>query len=172
MTGREIRNAAEVYVGESIENDMALIAINEALTVIGDMGLIYGTVTIQAESGQEYYMPADFTNIRTVYDSDNQPYSGWSQLGDAIRFEDAGEYKVYSRRTPSRLTSIDEIPDVSDSYHNSIVRFLRLFAIQAGSDEIRDKRHRFDSFEEDVSKIHSGLNRVRQPRQVKVIRHA
>ena len=171
MTGREIRNAAEIYVGHELEDDIVLTAINEAVTLIGDFGFVHGTITIESESNEEHYLPSDITNVITVFRG-NQEYEGWRVIGDSIFFGEEGTYTIRARRIPSRLANLDEELDTNVAYHNAVLRYVRAFALQASSDDPGDKRHRFDSFEETVVSIHNRLNRSRQPKTVKVIRHA
>lgn len=172
MTGHEIVNAAEVYIGQPIEADMALIAINEAIRVIADMGLVYGTISLEnIEANQWQHLPDDYTHVLRVYDADGGIYDDWEEIGGAIRFSDSGDYAIHARRIPTRITSLSQEPEINEGFHNSLVRFVRDFAMQAMSDDFRSKSHNFDAFKEEALKTYGYLSRRRRPRKIKVIRH-
>lgn len=173
MTGHEIVKAAEVYIGKSIELDVALTAINEAIRKIADMGLVYDTVNINVTQADQWVkLPNDLTNVLRVYNMNGRPYDGWEVMGGKIKFSDCGSYTVHLRRIPARLTDLSEEPDINEGYHNSIVRYVREFAMKTMSSDFAYKTPNFDGFEIEVLKTYSYLNKRRQPRQVKVIRHA
>ena len=95
MTGSEIRHAVETYVGKSIDADIMLVAINEAIRKIGDMGLLYGEITVSdAETGKAYYLPNDLLHVFAVFDQQGQAYEGWRVTGDQITFEIRNLYNI------------------------------------------------------------------------------
>ena len=172
MNGLEITNAAEAYTGSAIKEDVALVAINEALSRLGDMGFIYGQVTLaNVEANKWYRMPSDLTNIISVIDENGDVYDDWWDRFDMIRFKDAGDKVIQARKLPDRMISLDETPDCPAAYHNVIVTYLRHFILNS-ADEQYAGRMRFDKFEQDATHIFNQLRRKRQPRQMKVIRHA
>lgn len=173
MTGREIVNAAEVYVGKSIETNMALIAINEAMRVIADMGLVYGTISLNgAKSGEWKKLPNNLTHVLRVYDNEGNTFEGWEEIGGAIRVFSDGDFTIQARKIPNKMIDLGETPDINDGFHTSIVRFVREFALQAKAEDPAYKFHNFDAFKEEVMKTNRYLNRRRNPKQIRVIRHA
>lgn len=171
MTGNEIRHAAEVYVGKAIDSDLALIGINEAIRKIGDMGLLYGEISLEeASAGQTYYLPNDLLHVYSVVDQHGQTYDGWSVLGSKITFKDSGNYTILARKLGKTMRSLDEEPDTHSAYHSAIVDYLRRFAIEAKAEEPNQKAMHYDRFEADVTKTFMFLRRKRQPRAVKVVR--
>lgn len=173
MTGHEIVNAAEVYIGQPIEADMALIAINEAIRVIADMGLAYGTITLDGVEAKKWqHLPDDYTHVLRVYDVNGDIYDNWEEVGGAIRLGDNGDYTIHARRIPTRITSLSQEPEINEGFHNSLVRFVRDFVMQAMSDDFRSKTHNFDAFKEEALKTYGYLSRHKRPNKIKVIRHA
>ncbi len=173
MTGHEIVNEAEVYVGYPIESDMALVAINEAMRVIADLGLVYDTISLDSVCAREWKaLPSNFTHVLRVYDINGDIYDDWEEIGGKIRFGDSGSYSVQFRKLPKRMADLLETPDINEGFLNSIVRFVREFAMQAKAEDFRYKNHDFTAFKEEVMKTHGYLTRRRRPKQVKVIRHA
>ncbi len=173
MTGAEIRRATEIYVGKSIEADMALIGINEAMQKIGDMGLLYGEVTISdAKAGKSYLLPKNFIHVFYITDKEGAPYSGYTLMGNKIIFKDEGSYVVYARRLAERLESLDEEPEIHQAYHSSLVEYLRRFVLEATSKEPQNKIGYYESFERNVLGVYQMLSRRRVPKQIEVIRHA
>jgi len=85
MTGSEIRQAVEMYVGKSIDADIMLVAINEATRKVGEMGLLYGELMISdTEAGKDYYLPNDLLHVFTVHDENGENYDNWNVIGDRI----------------------------------------------------------------------------------------
>lgn len=170
MTGLEIRNAAEVYTGKPIPDDVALLAINEALAKLGDMGLLYGEITVEAKAGEVYYLPADLLHIFVIYDLMGQPYENYHLAGDRIVFRDSGTYTIVARKLAKPLEKLNAIPDVNEAYHNVLVSYLRAFVMQMYSENPADKNMRFDRFEYDAAQVFKMLRRRRMPKEIKVVR--
>lgn len=169
MTGNEIRNAAETYVGKPISNDLALIGINEALSKIGEMGLLYGKIRINAQAGERYTLPEDALHVFSVQDPNGIGYEGWSLIGEEIRFSDGGEYIISARKLPKRMENLSDEPDIHRVFHQAIVDYLREFAVQSFA-SFEDKSPNFEIFETSVSRAFSFMRRQRQPRQIRVVR--
>lgn len=171
VTGREMRHAAEMYVGKSIDEDMALVAINEATRKIGDMGLLYGEITIEnAEAGKVYYLPNDLLHVFSVVNQHGRSYEDWNVTGERLIFKAPGTYTVIARKIGSGLKSLDEEPDIHEAYHGAIVDYLREFAMSAKSEDPRSKTMLYERFERDVTNTFHFLRRQRQPRTIKVVR--
>ena len=171
MTGQEIRHAAEVFIGRSIESDMALIGINEAMSKIADMGFVYGTITLEHHVLDDiHYLPADLTNILTVHDEHGKTAPYWRQVGDGITFDRLGTYTIQARRIPVPIESLDETPDMNQLYHRLLVSYLRMFVLAAKSEPPQLLNDEW--FLQEAARINTTLMRKRQPRQVQVIRHA
>lgn len=169
MTGNEIRNAAEVYLGKNISNDSALIGINEALNKIGEMGLLYGKIRVNAQAGESYSLPKDALHVFSVSDLNGVNYENWSLVGEEIRFADSGEYIISARKLSKKLENLSEEPDIHRVFHQSLVEYLREFASQSFA-EFGEKNPDFTMFETSANKAFSFLRRQRQPRQIKVVR--
>ena len=117
MTGHEIVNEAEVYVGYPIESDMALVAINEAMRVIADLGLVYDTISLDSVCAREWKaLPSNFTHVLRVYDINGDIYDDWEEIGGKIRFGDSGSYSVQFRKLPKRMADLLETPDINEGF--------------------------------------------------------
>lgn len=171
MTGSEIRHAVETYVGKSVDADIMLVAINEAIRKIGDMGLLYGEITVsEAEAGKAYYLPNDLLHVFAVFDQQGQAYEGWRVTGDQITFENPGTYTISARKLGKKMVSLSEEVDIHEAYHSAIVDYVRRFVMEAKSGDLNHKTMRFDRFEADVINTFRFLRRQRQPRVIKVVR--
>jgi len=68
MTGTEIQHYVETRMGIEVDLDEVLMAINEAIDMLGDTGLLYDTIDVEVtDAGQWYNLPDDFTYVQKVY---------------------------------------------------------------------------------------------------------
>lgn len=171
MTGSEIRQAVEMYVGRPIDADIMLVSINEAIRKIGELGLLYGEITVSdAEAGKNYYLPNDLLHVFSVYNQDGNSYEDWAVVGDQIKFGDAGTYTISARKIGKKMVSLTEEVGINEAYHSAIVDYIRRFVMEAKSEDLNYKTMRFDRFEADVTNTFRFLRRKRQPRTIKVVR--
>lgn len=171
MTGAEIRRSAEVYVGKSIETDMALLGINEAMRKIGDMGLLYGEITVNNALADEIYLlPKDLVHLFVIVDSEGNAYSNYVIMGDRIIFKDSGSYVIHARKLADKLENLEDEPNIHEAYHGSLVEYLRRFVIEATSGEPKEKVGYYEVFERDVVNVFQMLRRRRVPKKIEVIR--
>ena len=106
MTGKEIKDYAESYLDEQIDDVDALRAINRALNLLGDTALVNDTQeydNVAANVWQD--LPADLINVVFVEEGASTKFTDYEVLNLKIRFKKSGSYKVYYRRLPHRLTA-------------------------------------------------------------------
>lgn len=176
MTGAQIKEAAEQYIDEFIDDPEALAAINRGLGIIGDLALVYDDAQITVNPGQENTwidLPADLTTIREVVtSSDLLTYTCWRQRDGLISFRDPGEYIVYYRRLPRAIKNITDTPEVHPAWHQVLVTFLIAYWKLKDDDENPDGLRHYELFREEVQRVFHTLSRNRGPGRVTVIRHA
>ena len=169
LTGLEIKSLVEKYVDITIDSDDALEVINEAMDKIGDLGLVYGQVTLVAEADTPYRMPADAT-IVTVILEDGETADGWTFRGGAIRFARAGTYTIIARRNPEHIELIEEELDLHPSYQRSVVTYLRGWFKLKDDDESPDGHRLMQQFRAEVDHTFALLRRQYSPKTIKVVR--
>ncbi len=161
MTGHEIRKMAESLIGTAITDTQAVSAINEAMTRIGDLGLIYGEIPVpNAVPGQWYHLPEDALHVRSVVDENNNQVD-WSLLGNSIQFHTGGNLTINARKLAKKYKNVQEEPDIHPAFHGLLVNYLRAIAI---------KQLDLNMFEEETRRISLMLRRARQPRTIRVVR--
>lgn len=171
MTGAEIRRSAELYSGKPIEVDMALTGINQAMRKIGDMGLLYGEITIEGvQAGETYLLPKDLIHLFSIVDSGGKQYNNYALMGDKIVFGDSGNYVIHARKLSKKLESLEDEPDVHEAYHGSLVEYLQRYVLEATSSDAADKVGNYTNFEKTVATVFQMLRRRRVPKQMEVIR--
>lgn len=171
MTGAEIKRLAGLYIpGIEIEDSEAVAVINEALSILGDLGLVYGQITVEAEAGDWLYLPEDATIVSVVLERDNSAYVNWKIRGNRIMFEDSGEFTINARRVPPLLTEILDEPDIHPMYQRCIVNYLRGFFKVKDDDTSQDGHRMLAKFEEDAMRTFNILRRQHSPGTIKVIR--
>lgn len=171
MTGEEIRQEAIRYSGFDITEEDALAWINEALRRLGDMGLVYGRLDVDAQAEVSYVLPPDALHIvRVEHRASRRPYDGWRLVGDEIIFHDTGQYTVYARRMPPPLQFIEEEPSVHMAFHQAIVFYVRGMAKLKDDDASPDGHALLQRFEEEATRVFRQLQRSRSPRTIRVIR--
>lgn len=176
MTGEQIRERVERYVDDSTDDLDALAAINEALAILGDQGLIYETLGFIADAGVWYNLPIDCTYVshvtRSIGANTFSSYINYQIEGNSILFSDDGSYIIHYRRNPASLTSLAQSPDVHQSFHQCIVTYCKSWFKLKDDDESQDGLRLAQQWERDIQRVYNALNRKRSPKQVQVIRHA
>lgn len=174
MTGSELKAQAEKYLSSTIDDADALQAINEALLWMGDLGLIYGTITVSATAGTFYTLPDELTKIIRVEDIDNNVYYyNYRLRGNDIAFKDAGNYLILARKMSAGLSLIDDEIDVHPALQRCIIDYVRAFVKLKDDDTNPDGLRLMAKFERDVQIMSNMLKdgRNRGPEQVRVMRH-
>lgn len=174
MTGTQIKTRVEKYIDDTIEDSDALEAINEALAILGDQGLIYATISFEATAGTWYNLPANCTlvvNVTKLNGNMYYPYSDYFLEGNNILFSDTGSYILHYRKIPTPLTTLSETPDVHESFQQCIVTYLKSWFKLRDDDESSDGLRLAQQFERDIQRVFNTLVRNRKPNQAMVIRH-
>lgn len=171
MFAIEIKELAELYIpGLEIDDGEAVSVINEALSILGDLGLVYGKITVEAEKGKWFYLPEDATVVSVVTKADDAPYMHWKIRGRAIMFEDSGTYVIHARRIPPPIQNILDEPEIHPMYQQCIVTYLRGFFKVRDDDSSEDGHRLLGKFEEEALRAFNALRRQQYPKEVKVIR--
>jgi hypothetical protein len=176
MTGSEILNYIETRIGRSIDSDLVLEAINEALDTIGELGLLYATTDLTVEDTNLWYsMPDDYTTIEKVikFEDKEYIYTRWEHRTGEIRFYDQGEYRIVATKMPEHLSLIsDNFMDLHKLYHNA-VKYYALAWVKENddfSDPAAEKL--YARFQNNVKRAAQTLSRSKPPSKVQVKRHA
>lgn len=177
MTGTEIQSRAARYLDFDIDDDDALEAINECLSILGDRGLIYGMLTYEVEANKWYTLSSDVTLVtrttRLSGDSNYYDYYDYYIEGDSILFMNDGTYNIHYRRLPSALARLSDTPDIPELYHQCIVTYLKGWARQKDEDGFSEDGQRLLlQFQQDAQQVYATLSRRHGPNQWQVVRHA
>ncbi len=170
MTGEEIRQAAQAYVDEMIEDEDALAAINEGISKLGDMALIYAETEIVATGGTWYTLPANLVRIAQVLDSDGYTYIHYSVIDGRISFVYDDTYTIRYRRPPVRLTNLDQSPELHELFHPCLVDYLVGWWKLKEDDQNPDGLRKMQEYREGASRAYQMLLRNRAPGRVIVVR--
>jgi hypothetical protein len=179
MTGNEIHNAAAAYINGGIDENDALIAINEAMTKLGDMALVYDQATGDDlggdgfDAGEWYDLPANLTNIVEVLDSKNKQYSAWTSYGNTIRFADTGTYTIVYRRMPIPLAALTADPEIHVAFHPALVTYVKAWHKLREDDKNADGQQLKQEFYAEAERVFKLMRRgERRHRQWKIERAA
>jgi hypothetical protein len=173
MTGAQMHNNAAAYVGAAIDESDALVAINEAIDKLGDMGLVHGSANIVAGSATAWYpLPDDLTSLVSVDDGDGEDYRSFAQNGSHIRFAEPDTYTIYYRKHPTGVESLADTPCVHVSYHDVICTYLKAWAKMREDDKSQEGSRLMAQFERDAAKVFGILRRRRGPGVIRVERAA
>lgn len=175
MTAQEIKAAAENYIDETIDDAEAVTAINAALDKIGDVALVYDTITGPeggAVAGQWYPLLDGVTYVVEVLDADGYRYEGYRVRDSLIWFADAGTYTVHYRRLPNHISGILDTPEVHQAYHQCLVTYLIGWWKLKDDDESPDGLRHMQQFEAEVTRVFNTLRRRRGPASITVYRDA
>lgn len=130
FTGRQLINVAAIYNDEPIDVALAVPAINRALGILGDAGLVIQDVPVEALSANTYYPTAEnATSIKRVLTADRKVYTLWqSDDPREIQFYDPGSYMVRIRRLSAKIEGIDTAIDIHPAFEQVLCSFLIGFA--------------------------------------------
>lgn len=102
MTALEIKQLAESYIEEFIEDRDAVFFLNLCLNEIGDQALVYETAEGDILNPNEWYvLPETTTHVRKV-EKNGKPYYDYEIVDNRIRFKHPGTYTIHYRRLPAR----------------------------------------------------------------------
>ncbi|MEW6045008.1 MAG: hypothetical protein AB1609_00765 [Bacillota bacterium] len=124
MTGKEIKTAAEAYIGETMDDTDALEGINAALRWLNDNGLVYDSTEIAAEAKTWTSLPVNFITVSEVTNSAGELYTDYRQRVGQIIFAEADTYTVFGRRVVAQLANLNETPELHLAFHGSLVDHL------------------------------------------------
>jgi len=174
LTGTEILSYCETRLGRNLDSDLALMAINEAIAEIGDMGLLYDTVDVEVTDTDDVYnMPDDWTVINKVILHKDKEYlfQNYTFKAGQIRFFEEGNFTIIARKMPDDIEILSEpITAVHPLYHNAI-KFYTLAWMKENDDFEDQTAHMlYEKFERGVSRAAKTLSRSKVPSKVRVIR--
>lgn len=171
MTGIQIKQEAEAYVDEHIDDVDALIAINRAMELIGDMAQVYETIKIKIDQPHQWYLlPETVTYVQKVETPLGRLYRHYQTRDNMIRFADPGEYYVHYKRLPKRMTGIMDTPEIHPAFHQCLVTYLIAWWKLKDDDENPDGLRHLAIFNDDVARIFRTLSRESSPKQWRVER--
>jgi hypothetical protein len=170
MTVNEIRNEAQLYVDDTIEDADAVAAVNAALSDLGDMALVYDNTEIKVTRPDWEIVDDDKIHVVEVLDSDGKPYTKYQERGENIYIPDLGTYTVWYRRLPKRVSTVTETPEIHRLFHECLVTFLEYWWKKKDDDESQDAELLYQKYKADATRAFSSLARRRVPSTVKVVR--
>lgn len=171
MTGIQIKQSAENYVDEFIDDPEAVTAINRALNMIGDTALIYEQAEAEIPTARKWYpLPPSVTNVREVEDQQGRSYSNFRVRDNLISFDHPGKYTIHYRRLPKPIDGILDTPEVHPAFHQVLVTYLIGWWKLKDDDSNPDGIRHMQMFREDTMRVFQTLRRTRGPKQIRVER--
>lgn len=172
MTGTEILKYIETRVGRTVEPDHVLMAINEAMNEVGDMGLLYdSTEAVVTDTGEWFALPDDYTSVKSV-SIEGKLYLDWQYVNGRIKFNDTGTFAIIARKMAPVFSSIADTLPLHRLYHNGI-QFYALAWIRENDDALDQAAQLYhQKFVNSVQSAAQTLIGTKPPMQWTVIRHA
>ena len=160
FTGRDCINTAATYNDEPIDVALAVPAINRALGLLGDKGLVFDDVIVNALAGDTFYSTDESaTSIVRVWNADRK-YSLYWQADDprAIQFKDAGSYTVRIKKLATEISGIDTTIGIHPAFKQALVSYLIGFAKLEDDDTNPDGHKNLDqTFIDNAVKVYQEL---------------
>jgi len=174
MTGLQIKAAVELYIDDTLESTNVLTAINEAISIIGDMALVFDKVESDYKANMWYPLPAGCTYVDEVNicDGTNSVYTGYRIKGNEILFGSSNRYIINYRRQPRGIASLNDTPEIHEAYHQPIVTYVKGWVRLVDDEDSNDGLRLMAQWEKDIQRVYNMLKRKRSPKQVMVMRHA
>jgi len=162
FTGRSCINTAAIYNDEPIDVALAVPALNRCIGLLGDMGLNFDDVEIDAIQANTFYPTSDHaTSIKRVWPSErkDQVYIYWqSDDPREIMFRDPGQYTVRIKALIPKVQGIDTPIDAHPIFEEVFTSFLIGFAKLEDDDTNPDGHKNLDqTFREAALKAYSEL---------------
>lgn len=175
MTGSEVQLYVEKRLGIEVDSSEVLMAINEAIDMLGDMGLLYDTINdIEITDTSKWYnLPPDFTFVEKVLTSKGELYLRWNYRNGQINFADPNTYQIIARKMGKHLENIaDSFTDIHRLYHNAI-KFYALAWLKENDDDndVAVEKY-YNRFVTTAQQATQTLLRSKAPSSWRVIRHA
>ncbi len=171
MTGKQIKAAAEKYIGETIDDVDAIEGINQALVWLGDRAGLWGEITIQAAADTWYDLPNDCLGVLEVQAASGQVQQ-FEKRDNRIRFAAGDTYTVRYRKLPPEMTALTEEPAVHKVFHRILATGLAAWWKLKDDDESADGLRLLAKFERDANEAAALLRRKPGPATVQVVRGA
>ncbi len=163
MTLQEMITAAAAYIDDDIEEEDALIAVNEAQAKLGDMAFVQDQITLPHDASEVrawHELPPSLTRIvRVTQARDGKPYSAYQKSGQMIRFNSPGQYTITYRRMPKPITRLDEEPEVPQVFHGALVTYLRAWVRLKEDEDSQDGLRLIQEFYVDADRAYRTLLR-------------
>lgn len=171
-SGFHFKARAERYSDEEFLTDEdALIAVNEAISKLGDLALIYDKTYVAAEKAGWYNLPVDCIHVVSVDSAYGVDYPHYRVRGGLIEFKNTGQYRVNYRRMPKHLASLNDIPETHPAYDDCLVTYMRYWLKMQDDEDSVDADRLYQKFQADVSATYHMLSRGKKgPLTVKVVR--
>lgn len=172
MTGTEIQHYVETRMGIEVDLDEVLMAINEAIDMLGDTGLLYDTIDVEVtDAGQWYNLPDDFTYVQKVYTGRGEIYMAWDYRNGQIRFRNPGNYTIVARKMGKHLENIsDSITDMHRLYYNAIKFYALAWMKENDDDNDVAAEKYYNRFYETAQQAVQILMRSKAPMNWKILR--
>ena len=162
MTGVQIKQEAEAYIDEFIDDRDAVIAINRALNLIGDMAQVYESVKAKIdEPGVWYELPPTVTHVQEVERVGGGFYPYFRTRDNMILFEHPGVYIIHYKRLPNPISGIMETPEIHPAFHQVLVTYVIAWWKLKDDDENPDGLRHYQLFFEDTLRVFNTLRRQR-----------
>lgn len=177
IQAQDIVDRAEWYLKIDILENEGIALVNEALDRLGNAGLAYDEVTVDAVEERTFYdLPDNVTGvIYAVNENDNLFYRWQYNLDNQIRFAKTGEYRLSLRIVPEPVVALEgedgEI-DLNVLYRASLVECVRGLSKLKDDDHSPDGARLMQEFERLAVRAFNALLENRKPSQVRVLRHA
>jgi len=175
LSGSDIQDYVETRLGREVDQKKILTAINEAAIEIGDLGLLYDTISVKVDDISQWYnLPNDYTFVEQVIfkrGSTDYLYHDYTWRTGSISFGDEGEFTIVARKLPEKIDLLGEpITELHPLYHNAI-KFYVLGWIKENNDYSSQEAEKlYQKFEERVIRARNTLIRSKSPSTWQVIR--
>lgn len=163
MNIRQIIDRAASYCDDSITNTLGILAVNEALDKLGDMGLVYDSTIVTAASDDAWVdLPATLTSLVSITDSEGKAVNSYVQRGMQLRLPIAGDYIIGYRKHPDHIANEKDTPPVHQSYHDVLCTYLKGWWKLRDDEDSADGLRMMQKFEADAGRVFSILRRQRR----------
>lgn len=162
FTGRSCINTAAIYNDEPIDISLAVPALNRCIGLLGDMGLNFDDIDIEAPAANVFYPTSDYaTSIKRVwiFGDKSRTYITWhSDDPREIMFKHPGKYTVRIKALIPKIQGIDTPIDAHPIFEEVFTSYLIGFAKLEDDDTNPDGHKNLDqTFAEAALKAYSEL---------------
>lgn len=172
FTGDDLIDVAEIYTNITIDDNDAVLIINQGLNRLATLGYAYSKedfTIADGDIGSFQSFTDDVIGVVLVLDSNENLYNRWKfNSSNGIEFDDEGDYEVIIKIIPSEIDDVSEDISINDIYKTPLFKYLTAFTKLQRNDTSPDGTRLMQEFERLGASAYNTLIQANIPSEARV----